>query len=382
MPVPSRLALASVLLTVGCTHGVTGAGPEQSTSPTSPNATADGGVTTAGGLRVFVTKATYSGDLTLRGGEGHGLDAGDALCQVAAEGAQLDGRFVAYLASKNADAIDRIKDDGPFLTLKGTVAYRNRSALGAAISIPLTNESGDEPSMNDGFSTTFWSGASAAGRATEAHCNGWTSDSPGYLGTTASPRGTTTYDFSCSGSYHLLCVEQKRETLVPKKKVFVTSAAYDGNLGSAPLDTADAHCMEAANDGGLKGTFVAWLSAKVDGKTVRAIDRVTDARYEMLDGRMAFYSKRDMTDTAMFPLEITEQKTKVPFGAQAWTGTMKGGGPAAANCKNWSTSDHMQEGSVGTAGADGAATWSGSATDGAGFASRCDTKNRLYCFEL
>jgi hypothetical protein len=46
--------------------------------------------------------------------------------------------------------------------------------------------------------------------------------------------------------------------LIQPKKVFVTSQAYNGNLGG--LAGADAKCQQLANAAGLQGTFKAWLS--------------------------------------------------------------------------------------------------------------------------
>src|SRR5207248_10614341 len=64
------------------------------------------------------------------------------------------------------------------------------------------------------------------------------------------------------------------------KRVFVTSATYNRNLGV--LAGADAKCQALASAAALTGTYKAWLSTS----TINARDRVTQAGvpYTLVDG--------------------------------------------------------------------------------------------------
>ena len=82
---------------------------------------------------------------------------------------------------------------------------------------------------------------------------------------------------------------------------FVTSATVTGNIGVAG---ADAMCAQAANNAGLAGTFVAWISTS----GVNAIDRITGARgWVRTDGASVMDTIDPAFDGAMFaPIDHDE----------------------------------------------------------------------------
>ncbi len=373
-----RSSVLLVVLFTGCTNVVDG-----SSTPLPPEP--DGGAPAAEGepgLRSFITSAKFTGDLTTQARKSSGLDAADALCQTAADGAGLGGRFIAYISSKTDDAVSRFtSEDGPFHQVDGrTVVFPTAAAVGGGATTKITTEKGGDLGIDD----NFWTGSSAAGRASGKDCKGWTSASLFDDGSIASRFGDSDYDMACEGSYRLLCLEQRGA--VPTratKKVFVTSKSKTGAFGAtrSAIEAADEVCAAAAKDGDVDGEFVAWLSARVDGKVVRAMDRISDARYVLLDGRVAFESKKDLAATPHVPIEINEFGAKVANQTPVWTGTLLGGAPATTvNCDNWTSSSINAWGMYGVV--DGTTDyWTGGETEAERGAERCSMPMSFYCFE-
>ncbi|HVH44628.1 MAG TPA: hypothetical protein VM925_19875, partial [Labilithrix sp.] len=221
-------------------------------------------------LRGFVTAASFSGDLVgAAGGTGSGLAAADLICQTAADGAELHGLFVAYLASGSIDALDRIVDDGPFYAVDGKARlYANKAAVGAGASEEISDENGkpvkDYYSGADKFgnpvagstAASFWTGATPIGKASGADCGGWMlTDDLSEDGAHASYLGASQVLLGCSTERHLLCLEQRSAPITPvTKRVFITSQEFTGAFvspGSAtsPLVAADARCNASAREG-------------------------------------------------------------------------------------------------------------------------------------
>jgi hypothetical protein len=371
--VPALLAVIA-----GCTTSVDGSGaappPDGTTTPESGPL----------GLRVFITSATFTGNLTAAARKADGLEAADALCQTAADGANLGGRFMAYLSSKNEDAVTRFAEDGPFHLLDGrTVAYANASSVGGGTMADVTTEKGS-PLLHE----SFWTGSSAAGRASGDDCMGWTDESLFNDGAMASAYGgDSEVELACEHSHHLLCLEQNAPAVAPTtKRIFVTSKGIGGDMGKtgSALVAADAHCKSAASAAGLEGKYVAWLSAKVDGKVVRATERVAEARYVLLDDRIAFGSKKDLLTEPAVPIELNEFGAKVPEHTEVWTGTLKGGAPATTyTCNDWSS--HLDWGIGGYVNGfqqfGPTELWTGPDTETPGGYANCSELKSLYCFE-
>ena len=167
-----------------------------------------------------------------------------------------------------------------------------------------------------------------------------------------------------------------------RKRVFVTSTSYTGNLGG--LAGADAKCQARADAAGLGGTWIAILSGgggladsaararipydwdllvDVRGRPIVTVDRIW---------RTANNSSYDFADFNM-PIQITELGT---FSNNlVWTGTSRVGLYRSPTCSNWTS----------TAG-NGAVGWAGDRTEGwieyTSAGSIACTQNRaLYCIE-
>ena len=117
-------------------------------------------------------------------------------------------------------------------------------------------------------------------------------------------------------------------------RVFVTSYATSSNMGGPT--GGDAFCTSLAEEAGLGGAWVAYLS----GGGASAITRVSDGPYIRLDGALIAEDKADLTDGSIAnPININE------LGATTYgfvcTGSSEAGhatGPATAsggNCQGW-----------------------------------------------
>jgi len=164
-------------------------------------------------------------------------------------------------------------------------------------------------------------------------------------------------------------------------KVFMTSASYDGNFAGAPvtfdpaLDGADAACNTAATNGGLTGTWTAWLSDN-DTDAADRINNGSGAPYQLINGTVIASNFSDLTDgTLAAPISIDESGNTVGGATEVWTATAADGiNPGVGSCQEWTTNDVGARGQIGHADAVDA-TW----TD-AGGGNTCDSFNRLYCF--
>lgn len=398
----SMFSLVSAGAILFCALGFGACSNQQNLGNNPTPAGGDAGGADAGplGLRVFVTYESYSGNLAQAGGKADGLEAADALCQNAADGAGLGSRFVAYLSGGSVNAADRIADDGPFYMTDGkTLAYKTKAGLAGAAESELLSQSGKkpftvitgqdkwgDPSAVSGIAW-FWTGSASGGRATGRDCGRWTSDSLMDDGSQGSYLGLDGTPLACNNEFHLLCVEQRAPaTPAVKKRVFVTSKEFTGKfvaLGS-PFTAVDLLCDSAAKDAGLGGEWTAWLSGR-DGSNnlVRATDRVKDANYTLVDGTLAFDGP--VGAGPLVPISMNEYGAQVRQ-SKVWTGTLAGGAPSTNyTCANWS--DDSSNGIVGytdtgSSTATLAEAWTGPASDDFGTGSvGCRELARLYCFE-
>jgi hypothetical protein len=157
-------------------------------------------------------------------------------------------------------------------------------------------------------------------------------------------------------------------SMATRKRIFVTSTLYTGNLGG--LDGADAKCGTAADAANLGGTWVAWLS----DDTTDAIDRITGAGPWYLVDRttLIFNNKANLMTGPMNTIGNNEDGTYVG-GVAVWTGTSTGGIGSTVHCLNWTVGDL---GDMGTSGSsDSSSFW----TDNSDTA--CSQMQSLYCLE-
>lgn len=222
-PVPLLLAVALATVTA-CSGTATGTLAENDAGPSRNGSSGASGATVTDGpadtsqpaappakKRAFVTSQAYDGDLKSKvPSAASGVEAGDALCQIAADAALLNGRFKAFLASGGAPATDRLAEVGPwFLVDKGGAEQRLFNNKANMATQPLVAFSNDERGEAVG-SEWAWTGASGL------DCEGWTKSPGGYEGMAgfalskdSSWRGNSTgIGTPCNRAYRLYCFEQ------------------------------------------------------------------------------------------------------------------------------------------------------------------------------
>jgi len=156
---------------------------------------------------------------------------------------------------------------------------------------------------------------------------------------------------------------------LPKRRVFVTSGEWEGNLGG--IAGADYKCQEAAVNANLSGVYKAWISDSEMSVSER-VDQI-DGKYLRLDDAVIACNWSDLTDGDIENyININEFGQEVGDG-YVWTGTSKTGGLLSLPlCEEWkSKSMGGKSGRI-----ESTTSWaslSGTAP--------CILNSRLYCFE-
>lgn len=154
-------------------------------------------------------------------------------------------------------------------------------------------------------------------------------------------------------------------------RVFVSSAQYNGNLGS--INGADNKCEQLAAAAGMEGIWHAWVSTDL----ADAKDRVQDAPYFLVDATTQVASgKADLVDGSIsHPINKDENGNTV--SGDVWTGTGSGGTVTSQHCSSWTSSSDSVMGSTGDA-IEADANWTEKTT---GSEEACNLEYRIYCFE-
>lgn len=202
-----------------CASGATGAQVCQSngTYGTCSCASSDGGIPSGGdgggqgGKRVFITSTGYPGNFGGSTVAADSLAAADMICQLAAQGALLGGKWKVWLSATGVNAIDRIADVGPWYALDGTKIFNNRDNLTtSSVNRLVVDEKGK---ASNSLPITVWTGTKTGGQQGNSNCLNWNTSSSTYFGVNGygdSPpywtdSGATA---SCSNINHLICFEQ------------------------------------------------------------------------------------------------------------------------------------------------------------------------------
>ncbi len=154
-----------------------------------------------GSKRIFVTAASYSGNLG-------GLAGADQKCNLAAQAETLGGGWKAWLSDSTTNAIDRIQDVGPWTLVGQTIIFKNKANLTTipVHSVDITEQGKVVSSAN------VWTGTQSGGQGTNGTCQGWTYSNSSYYGTAGSvlqiSEWTSSVASSCSEENHLYCIEQ------------------------------------------------------------------------------------------------------------------------------------------------------------------------------
>lgn len=156
-----------------------------------------------------------------------------------------------------------------------------------------------------------------------------------------------------------------------RKRVFVTSRVYaGGDIAATFLDAGG--CQAVADDAGLGGAFVAWLSLA----GTSPLGRVGDGPWYTLDGGTLVAGRSDLAGEAGAPIQ-EDERHQSQFGGYAWTGTRADGTPDY-NCSEWTDNSGVGlNGIEGTVGANGP-DWTDIPVTGL---ARCTDGAHVYCFE-
>lgn len=153
------------------------------------------------------------------------------------------------------------------------------------------------------------------------------------------------------------------------KRVFVSSTAFDGNLGG--IAGADAKCQNTAAAASLSGTWRAWLSTSLSTAAARLAHSALP--YATLDGKVVALNWSDLTDgTLLRPIAADEFGTPVSSAQDVWTATNGSGAYTGSSCGDFTgTSGSAVVGS--TSRIDSGWTLANTAA--------CGALKRLYCVQ-
>ena len=167
-------------------------------------------------------------------------------------------------------------------------------------------------------------------------------------------------------------------TPIPMKRVFITSANYNGNLGG--LSGADGKCQQLANSKSFGGIWKAWLSSS----ETAAGDRLTHAgiAYRLVDGITIIANNwNDLVDGVIIN-PINKDENGSAKTSYVWTTTNADGTTSFPDfpneyCNDWNSSLNSLGGRFGWSGSTNA-QWTFHVGDG----NACGASGLpLYCFE-
>lgn len=167
------------------------------------------------------------------------------------------------------------------------------------------------------------------------------------------------------------------------RRVFVSSTVHQGDLG---IDPADKQCNVLAGNGGLKGTFKAWLLA--NGSTIysRFGNYIEPKKIQFLrtDNILLAVGFAALLAGPMQGVTVDESGKPVKDGFRVWTNVQADGGSTSYDCGQWSElkdGDKDRYGLVGFA-LVGGAGWTQMKPDVEGSKRLCVNKARLYCVQV
>jgi len=300
---------------------------------------------------VFVTSTTHDGNLgTVRGA--------DAICQARADGAGLEGNFVAWLSTGDSltRARDRIENaPAPYRLVDGTrVALQWSDLVDGTLENPINlDESGNLVEVANGVWTgTAGDGTGVSGGNNAVRCGQWTSNSSGNSGrvgtstATASQWTNSGSNVTCDQPRRLYCVESQLKCGAGSKCVFRSSGSTSANMGG--LAGADAFCQAAADASSnvAAGTYKAWLSTPSEPVNTRITPAAVP--YVMPNGRRITNSGSDLLSTTLVDACMDQHEHDIngssPLGCAAgiaWSATNNSGGFRTAagfgSCGDWTS---------------------------------------------
>lgn len=153
-----------------------------------------------------------------------------------------------------------------------------------------------------------------------------------------------------------------------QKIVFVTSSTHSGDLNGP--DGADGICGARAEEGGLAGTFKAWVSGATSASARLAH---FDGPYLRTDGTQVADDWDDLTDGSL-DASMSRDENGDTVDADVWTGTTASGAADAARCLDFESGFIGEDGLCGSTTATNG-TWSDNIVP------PCNTPLHVYCIE-
>ena len=161
------------------------------------------------------------------------------------------------------------------------------------------------------------------------------------------------------------------------KRVFVSSAMYNGNVGG--LTGADEKCQTLADASNLGGTYMAWISTDAGSPSSRFTRSL--GPYVLVNGTVVANDWNDLTDgTLAAPINTTEKNGPAPTGTACsnlavWSSTNANGTSSGNACSNF-TADSGSVGRWGDASSTNNGWWSARCGGGS-----CSPIAPIFCFE-
>lgn len=364
---------------------------------------------------IFVTSDTFTGDLG-------GINGADAICQNAANDAQLEGTWIAMLAYMDGNdpvsILDRIPFGGPFYNMDGNVVAQQRiEYMGEApsglffVSYPLyihtngnyldnvvnKNENGNAV-PND---RRVWSGSYAMDNyiiSSDFSCNNWNDvhiddgygreTIRGIYGIPDNTKTKTWIDSGVSGCEYeksLYCIRTDVSGI--SHHVFVSEIIFSGgNLGG--LEGAHEKCRTEARIAGLEGWWKAWLSStseSIDAKDFLKHYSTTYGCVPNDQGQSSIIVNNwnDLTDGGLDTQIIcnaegeTENIQGIPF---VYTGTGTDGSATGHDCNGFTSNSGNALGRVGIFDEDND-NWDTPDDWTTAMNRYCNLAGRIYCFQ-
>jgi hypothetical protein len=303
------------------------------------------------------------------------LDAADVICQGLADGAGLEGTYVAWLSSSTVNARDRVGTARGWVRPDGRpVADRVEDLQQGRMYHPIRiDENGDD--LN-GAAPSVATGTKIDGSTDSDNCGDYSD--PNLFIETGS-HGQTTNDFTagaekaCSDPFRLYCfgVDRSEPLVVTPAEGRLAFMSLAPLTMAGGIEEADAICAGEASTAGISGTFKAYMATS----TASAASRfdLNGPTWVRIDGIAMADTALDFASGNLHaPLNVSATLTYST--GRAWTGADDPFvvGSLGSTCQDWT--DPLETSTAGRSNSTTSFFKSSSAID-------CVDNNELYCLQ-
>lgn len=163
------------------------------------------------------------------------------------------------------------------------------------------------------------------------------------------------------------------------KTVFLSWQEVTGNIGG--VAEADQICQDEADDNGLSGTYMAWISDSTSSPDTRFTKN--GEPYQLPGGQIVADDWEDLTDGELgYTITQYADGLSSPWGPEVWANTLYNGiaantegDPLLDSCNNWTIGTSPAGAYTGLGSTIGNVLWSNRIDH------RCDVWGNLYCFQ-